>query len=574
MQWLFILSRIVWLSILLWGSAAAAQDFLAGARDREFLQAAIEAERPDRPPPAGLTGITVPHHLLVPELISRGFWAASEGDYDRILLLSPDHYRSVKGPFATSLEPNGTVFGKVPVDHGAARELLDDPLFELHEGAEREHGTAALMPFIAWFFPDVPVVTVVSSSRAEPADWRHASMLLENIVTSGTLVIQSTDYSHLLPVGAAVVHDQQTINVIMAGEPKAVIPLRQADHLDSKASQFLQMQLQRDVFGARAAILANRNSASDGVGTAKNVTSYIVSAFHPDPEALARLRYTDQDVLYVGGDTLLGRYMEPVLRDPRAMAAIFNRVLSITEGAPLVLNLEGVIVDGFVANAPPGAHLMQAGQAIPILSTLSVSAVSLANNHSGDFGQEAHAQSRSLLTGAGIAAVEHGQVTDLGPVRVLGLTTIPARGPRHADGDDLSWICALEAAPPLIALLHWGQEYTAQPGTVELRLAEQLFRCGVSAVVGAHSHVHSADVSLIAGRPVVFSTGNFLFDQSFAPTSGSLVELRVFASGTLAMRFVPVGNLFNLGQAAMGVPTHAAGSREFGPYQKSSSSKR
>ena len=43
---------------------------------------------------------------------------------------------------------------------------------------------------------------------------------------------------------------------------------------------------------------------------------------------------------------------------------------------------------------------------------------------------------------------------------------------------------------------------------------------------------------------VVASDGNLTFDHSGVAVSGSLVELRVFRQGTIALRIIPVPNLF------------------------------
>jgi poly-gamma-glutamate synthesis protein (capsule biosynthesis protein) len=42
----------------------------------------------------------------------------------------------------------------------------------------------------------------------------------------------------------------------------------------------------------------------------------------------------------------------------------------------------------------------------------------------------------------------------------------------------------------------------------------------------------------------VASDGNLTFDHSGVAVSGSLVELRVFRQGTIALRIIPVPNLF------------------------------
>jgi poly-gamma-glutamate synthesis protein (capsule biosynthesis protein) len=41
----------------------------------------------------------------------------------------------------------------------------------------------------------------------------------------------------------------------------------------------------------------------------------------------------------------------------------------------------------------------------------------------------------------------------------------------------------------IIALMHWGEEYSALPSPAQRKLAQQLFRWGVDAVIGTHPHV-------------------------------------------------------------------------------------
>ena len=97
---------------LSFGGALAEDNPFLPARDPVPLLAAIEAETPGFEVPKGVTGITVPHHLLAADLIARGFWAASAGDYDRIIPMSPDHFRKVdRAPFATTREDLETVLG-------------------------------------------------------------------------------------------------------------------------------------------------------------------------------------------------------------------------------------------------------------------------------------------------------------------------------------------------------------------------------------------------------------------------------------------------------------------------------
>ena len=69
---------------------------------REPFLTALAAERQPPAPSLHVTGIAVPHHVLAADLIARGFRAASGGQYDRIIIVSPDHFRRSRRPLNTS----------------------------------------------------------------------------------------------------------------------------------------------------------------------------------------------------------------------------------------------------------------------------------------------------------------------------------------------------------------------------------------------------------------------------------------------------------------------------------------
>jgi poly-gamma-glutamate synthesis protein (capsule biosynthesis protein) len=544
--------RIMALLVLLGGVAAtaaeAADNPFLPARDPAPILAAIAAETPAFRPPPGVTGITVPHHLLAADLIARGFWAASAGQYRRVIVLSPDHFRALGRPFGTTMEPLDTVFGPMAVDRAAVGHLAASPLVETLPTIATEHGVMALAPFIRHFFPDAEVVPVLAAVGSAPEDWRGLVALLAPLLDAGTLVVQSTDYSHYRPLAEAILRDQETLATIMAGDPEGVLPLLQPAHLDSKAAQFVQMSLQREL-GATPVILANANSVAYGTGPGAT-TSYVVTAFLRDPQAGAVFAYPDAPPVLFGGDTLFGRYLLPLLRDPAPWTTMRDAVLAATHGAKLIANLEGVLLDEPVTGVDFNAHVMVAADAAPLLAALNIRGMSLANNHANDLGPEGLAESARVLAGLDIAALRHGSLTDFGDFRVLALNFVGGRfvGDAIARPDDLDWVCGLDAAPPLVAFVHWGREYVTTGGDRERQIAEALARCGVSLIVGAHSHQAAARIEQLRGGATqsVFSLGNLIFDQSAPRASGTLLELRAFAQGTVAARLVPIPNLFDL----------------------------
>jgi poly-gamma-glutamate synthesis protein (capsule biosynthesis protein) len=552
-----IAAFILCLSIIMLTPAPASgqvEQLLAPIRDGAFLLNVIESEKPSFPVSPGVTGITVPHHLLAADLIARAFWAASAKSYKRVIVLAPDHFRLVKGRFATGLAPFETTFGTVEIDNGAVKRLLASG--DLFEAArfDAEHGLLAEMPFIRHFFPEAKVVPVLASIFTTPEDWLAAAEVLQLISDDDTLVVQSTDYSHYLPLGEAVRRDQESLAVITGRDPDAVVPMLQPAHMDSKAAQFIQMHLQNNI-GSTPTVIANRNSAEYG-GPQGTTTSYIVSVYHRQQEAASPARYADQSVIYFAGDTLAGRFFLPALTDEKIVSRLATAVKQKTAGGEIIVNLEGVLSREIVTNPPPGAHLMYADVAGPLFRRMHITAAGLANNHSGDFGHEGTEATIAALNAMGVQPLRAGKVSDLGAFRLMPVTlptTIPG-GERRVD-DAINSVCRANAPPPLIVMAHWGEEYTSRTGAEEFEAAAALAACGVSAIIGSHSHLAADKIDTIAGHvQSVFSLGNFIFDQNGTRSSGALLELRSFQQGTIALRLVPLPNLFDLANAIPAAP--------------------
>ena len=516
---------------------------------KPFLSA-IAAER--RPPAAGLhvTGISVPHHLLAADLIARGFRAASGSQYDRVIIVSPDHFSRSRRPMATTRRDIDTVFGFVRNDREATDTLLQmDDLFDNSDLFAKEHGIAALLPFVRHFFPNAKIVPIAISYSATREDCDRALALLGTLVGARTLVVQSTDYSHYLRADIARQRDQETLNIIAANDADAVFRLIQPDHMDSRASQYVQMKLQSGVYNSHGTVIANRNSTHYSA-MGDRTTSYVVTVYSERPPTGAELRYPDQEMIYFGGDSFVGRWLTAPLADKKVVAAVVREVRSLTGGAPMVVNLEGVLMDEPPEGIGNDLHVMYAGLAVPILKALNVKVASLANNHSFDLGPPGYQESRAILQKSGIVPLGHKEIVDFGPFRLLGLNFI-GKFDYHdypaVKDEDLAAVCGMKAAPPLLAFVHWGKEYTNAAGPAQYAAAQAMQDCGVGAIVGAHPHRAANAIEALQGGEyaMLYSLGNLLFDQTAERGSGALLELRVFQQGTYAARLMPLPNLFD-----------------------------
>jgi poly-gamma-glutamate capsule biosynthesis protein CapA/YwtB (metallophosphatase superfamily) len=182
-------------------------------------------------------------------------------------------------------------------------------------------------------------------------------------------------------------------------------------------------------------------------------------------------------------------------------------------------------------------------------------AVSVANNHSGDYGRAAFMETLSVLDGAGIRYFGGGRnlVEAHAPlwieqkglrIAVLGYDEfLPRAFEAGADFPGIAWsedshviadIRAARAAGAdiVIPFMHWGWEYEDGPNARQRQLAYAMIDAGADAVVGGHPHVtQSAEV--YRGKPIIYSLGNFVFDGFDAPEAklGWLLRMEIDKGG-------------------------------------------
>lgn len=95
-----------------------------------------------------------------------------------------------------------------------------------------------------------------------------------------------------------------------------------------------------------------------------------------------------------------------------------------------------------------------------------------------------------------------------------------------------------EGAECIIFYMHWGDEYTAQPNEMQVKIAKALCEAGVDIVFGSHPHVVQR-VDFIENEKgdhetlVVYSMGNFISNQRASYTNDPHTEDGLMVSVTL-----------------------------------------
>ncbi|OWU85667.1 hypothetical protein ATO6_01685 [Oceanicola sp. 22II-s10i] len=519
--------------------------------DHALFEGALESTSDERPAPDPVHGVTVPHHLEAPDLIALGLKRAAGRRPDRIVVMFPDHFRKLRGRFGTTPRGFDTLLGPVLGDPEGAARLTGSGEVAVEDSClfQTEHGLRALLPFIARLFPDVPVLPLAIAIGSGRDDWDRMLPVLSPLIGRDTLLVQATDFSHYLPHHAARLRDQQVLNLMAEGDPDRIAALTQPGHIDSPGALYLMTRLMA-ARGAEPVVIANRNLQEKTDRFIAETTSYVVALYQPpgsDPGPAPGAA----PVHMLGGDVFVGRSLVRYLSDDLAADRVAQAVLGATRGLPLIANLEGVLLPEMPGNLEHLTLGMPADLAVDMARRMNVAAFGLANNHASDIGASGRAETRRALDAAGIPHAGPGEALDLPGLRIVALTDLDGSLPAPRDRlDDAMLDRAISDDPtvPVVAFIHWGEEFVTTPGPREEALALALSRRGVVAIVGAHPHRASAGAATVnGGDTVIFhSLGNLLFDQLPPESNGALVEVRSFPQGTVFLRQMPLPDLYPL----------------------------
>ncbi|MCX6808755.1 MAG: CapA family protein, partial [Candidatus Berkelbacteria bacterium] len=112
--------------------------------------------------------------------------------------------------------------------------------------------------------------------------------------------------------------------------------------------------------------------------------------------------------------------------------------------------------------------------------------------------------------------------------------------PLEVTTDIASYIKAEKAAGAKVLVIpHWGTEYEAIHNSSQAKLAHSWINAGADIVIGGHPHVVE-DAELYNGKPIFYSLGNLLFDQTFSKeTQRGLIVAGEFNGDKLTLTLLP-----------------------------------
>lgn len=198
----------------------------------------------------------------------------------------------------------------------------------------------------------------------------------------------------------------------------------------------------------------------------------------------------------------------------------FKNVRSILEKDDLsIVNFEGTLTTS-TTRAEKKFAFKADPEYVNILTSGSVEAANIANNHSSDYGEVSRTDTLEILEDAGIAAFgyEQVQLLDVNGVKV-GLTGIYELAEHLGKKQQVKEnIAALkEAGAELIIVnFHWGIELEYVPNETQKKLAHLAIDEGADLVIGHHPHVLQG-IEKYKGKYIAYSLGNFCFGGNSNP---------------------------------------------------------
>lgn len=156
---------------------------------------------------------------------------------------------------------------------------------------------------------------------------------------------------------------------------------------------------------------------------------------------------------------------------------------------------------------------------VNILTQNSVEAVTIANNHTLDYGQEGYESTVNVLTEAGVPFVEKdsSRIVTTASGLTIGLYAVTYE---HLDKEEIvaaiSALAADEAVELVIFVPHWGTENSYRANAVQKALAYAAIDAGADIVYGSHAHVLQP-IEAYGDGIIYYSLGNFSFGGNAWP---------------------------------------------------------
>lgn len=248
----------------------------------------------------------------------------------------------------------------------------------------------------------------------------------------------------------------------------------------------------------------------------------------------------DQVTIIFTGDIMLGRSVMGEVIDKNDYLYPFRNVQGFLANADITFgNLENAVINNCPRQYKGSFSFCTTPKIAKGLQVSGVDVVTLANNHSYNFGIDGFEETKKNLSDLGIKSVGW---KDLETLEKNG-TTFGFLGFDYVTSQkniesDLNLIKESDSqVDVLIVSPHWGEEYKAIANRFQVTVAQKMVENGADLIIGHHSHwvQNSEEIDPpngeAGGVPVYYSLGNFIFDQMWSEETKRGLVLKITYDG-------------------------------------------
>jgi poly-gamma-glutamate synthesis protein (capsule biosynthesis protein) len=243
----------------------------------------------------------------------------------------------------------------------------------------------------------------------------------------------------------------------------------------------------------------------------------------PEQEKPIVVQDSTTTLLFVG-DVMLGRNLE-VLRKKYGPDHAFQYIDdTLASVESVVANLEGPVMDPHTSTPSGSLRFSFASTTPALIKKHNIDVVSIANNHTADFGNAGYNQTRQLLTNVGVLPAGHPFAekeeyvlrTQIGGKSFIFLG-FNLTNPNFDIPATVDFVKNIQRTQKeyVVAMVHGGNEYELTSSNRQKEFYRGLIDAGVDVVIAHHPHV-TQEIELYKEKPIFYSLGNFIFDQYFS----------------------------------------------------------
>ncbi len=280
----------------------------------------------------------------------------------------------------------------------------------------------------------------------------------------------------------------------------------------------------------------------------------------PEPEA------RDAFTLLFAGDIMLARSVQKQIEANQDPLYPFLRIADTLRSADLTFaNLEGPISARGKNQGSIYSFRFEPVGTKSALQFAGFDVVSIANNHIWDWGSEALSDTITHLNEAGIGHAGAGSnyeeanrpfiaTVDGTKLALLAYTNLYPRSLEATSSsmgissyrlastsEQIKILKESGQADLVIVSFHWGVEYESFSTSSQQAIARGLIDSGADLIIGHHPHVVQ-EIEVYQGKFIVYSLGNFVFDQNLSRITmkGLMVRVTVSDKKIESLEEIPV----------------------------------